>query len=71
MDLQKWNLERGDWEKFKRLAGKKINSSLICKDIDKFAEKVTKAIIKCAEKSIFCKKTWNGKLLAPWWKSFA
>ncbi len=65
--LQKWNLERGDWEKFKRLAESEINSSLICKDIDRFAEKVTKAIIKCAEKSIPRKKTRKSKPAAPWW----
>jgi hypothetical protein len=61
--LQKWNPERGDWEKFKRLAGKEMDNSLRCKDIDKFAENVTKAILKCAEKSIPRKKQTGGRLV--------
>ena len=65
--LQKWYQNKGDWEKFTRLAGKEMNKSLICEDFNKFTEKVTKAIIKCTAKSIPRKKTRKNKPEAPWW----
>ena len=64
---KRWNFKRADWSSFTKMCAETITEDLIAKDIEKFNENVTRAIIAAAEAHIPTVRAGAYKPGIPWW----